>query len=183
MAQYLDIYRMPLICESALVDLLKAKNEKAFTYLYDHYAPAILGVIIRRVKCPSTAEEILQNVFLKIWVHIELYSPDKSSLYTWMHTVARNETIDHLRSKEAKNKRHTTLVGESEISGPFIEQTSIRRDIQKSLSRLGHSERIIVELFFIGFTCKEIAALNRMPEGSVKTKMRYAYKKLKVMLS
>lgn len=174
---------MPPICESALIDQLKSKNEKAFNYLYDNYAPALLGVIIRRVKCQSASEEILQNVFLKIWLHIELYSPEKSSLYTWMHTVARNEAIDHLRSKEVKNNRLTSFIGEMELNGSSTEQSLVRRDLEKSLSQLAHNERVIIELFYIGFTCKEIAALRQMPEGSVKTKMRYAYRKLRVMLS
>ncbi len=174
---------MPSIRESALIDQLKLKNEKAFSYLYDSYAPAILGVIITRVNCQSAAEEILQNVFLKIWLHIELYSPEKSSLYTWIHTIACNESIDYIRSKEAKNKRLTSCIGEMELNGSFIEQNSLCRDLQKSFSKLAHNERVIIELFYIGFTCKEIAALRQMPEGSVKTKMRHAYRKLKVILS
>jgi RNA polymerase sigma factor (sigma-70 family) len=174
---------MPPISEPALIEQLKSKNVRALNYLYNNYAPALLGVILRRVKCQSASEEILQNVFLKIWLHIELYSPEKSGLYTWMHTVARNEAIDYVRSKEAKNKRLTSFIGEMETNGSFIEQSSIRSDFQKSLSMLAHSERVIIELFYIGFSCKEIAALRQMPEGSVKTKMRYAYRKLKVMLS
>jgi RNA polymerase sigma factor (sigma-70 family) len=174
---------MPPLSESELIAQLQSKNEKAFSYLYDAYAPALFGLVKRRVKYIPASEEILQNVFLKIWLHIDLYSPEKSSLYTWMFSIARNETIDYIRSKEAKNKSLTSFVGEIEIKKSFIEHISDRHDLQKSLSMLAHNERVIIELYYMGFTCREIGELRGMPEGSVKTKMRGAYKKLRATLA
>ena len=70
--------------ESALTQQLQLRNEKAFSQLYDSYSPALFSEVKRIVKCQLTAEEILQNVFLKIWLNIEKYSREKSSLFTWM---------------------------------------------------------------------------------------------------
>jgi len=170
--------------ESALIQQLQLRNEKALSELYKLYSPALFGLIKRIVKCQLTSEEMLQNVFLKIWLNIERYSSEKGSLYTWMLSIARNEAIDYLRSKEVKKSFLTSLIGETDLKGLTSTELRMRRyDIVKSFSCLEQKERIIIELFNTGFTCKEIGLMIRIPEGSVKTKMRATYKKLRVLLA
>lgn len=170
--------------ESALIQQLQLRNEKALRQLYDLYSPALFGLIKRIVKCQLTAEEMLQNVFLKIWLNIERYSSEKGSLYTWMLSIARNEAIDYLRSKEVKKKELTFLLTETELKkATGTDRRMVRYDIVKSFSCLQQKERIIIELSNTGFTCKEIGLMLCIPEGSVKTKMRATYKKLRVMLA
>lgn len=170
--------------ESALTQQLQLKNEKAFSQLYDSYSPALFSEVKRIVKCQLTAEEILQNVFLKIWLNIDKYSREKSSLYTWMISIARHEAIDYLRSKEVKKRGLTSPLEENVLKGlTSAESRMDRYDILKSLSCLDQKERIIIQLFNIGFTCKEIGQMICLPEGSVKTKMRATYKKLRIILS
>ena len=170
--------------ETALIRQLQLRNEKALSQLYDLYSPALFSLIKRIVKCQLTAEEMLQNVFLKIWLNIERYSSEKGSLYTWMLSIARNEAIDYLRSKEVKKKGLTFLLTETELKkATGTERRMVRYDIVKSFSCLQQKERIIIELSNTGFTCKEIGLMLCIPEGSVKTKMRATYKKLRVMLA
>ncbi|MBC7868179.1 MAG: sigma-70 family RNA polymerase sigma factor [Gloeobacteraceae cyanobacterium ES-bin-316] len=172
------------ISEADLIYQLRLKNERAYNYLYDAYSQALFGSIKRMVRCRLASEEILQNVFLKVWLHIDMYSTEKSSLYTWMLSIARNEAIDYLRSKQAKNTGLTSSIIKTGIKmDALIERRLERLDLLKSLSLLPHKERVIIELFIIGFTCREIGQLLKLPEGTVKTKMRGSYRKLRAILS
>ena len=141
-----DVFVKKLSCsESALIQKPQLKNQKAFSYLYDAYSAALFGSIKRMVKCQLTAEEMLQNAFLKTWLTIEKYSSEKSSLYTWMQSIARHEAIDYLRSKEEKKRGLTSLLVETELKGLTSTELQMRRyDIFKSFSLLQHKERIII---------------------------------------
>ena len=166
-----------------LIRQLQLRNDEAFAYLYHAYSPALFGSIKRMVKCLSTAEDLLQNVFVKIWLQIHSYSSEKGSLFTWMLSIARHEVLDYLRSKQAKKLVLTSLIHESETgSSIFIERELIRLDILKSLTFLPYKERVIIDLYKKGFTCREISQLLCLPEGTVKTKMRMSYRMLRQIL-
>lgn len=85
-----------------LVLQIVLKNSNAFSYLYDTYSPALFGYIKRKVKCSRHAEEILHDVFIKIWNSTDTYCSSKTSYFTWMMAIAKTETNDYLRNKEAK---------------------------------------------------------------------------------
>ncbi len=93
--------------EFELVEALKSHDEQAFVFLYDHYSKALFTVIHAIVESKDTAEDILQEVFVKIWQHIVSYDASKGRLYTWMINIARNKAIDSIRSKETTNKNKT----------------------------------------------------------------------------
>lgn len=170
--------------ESTLIYQLQLRNERAFNFLYDSYSAALFGLIKRMIKCELTSEEILQNVFLKSWLNIEKYSSEKGSLFTWMYSITRHEIIDYLRSKEVKKRGLTVFVTEIESKETSCTYRHINSfDLLRSLSLLDPKERIIIELFSSGFTCKEIGQMVCQPEGSVKTKMRSIYKTLRSLLA
>src|SRR4051812_14493882 len=85
--------------------LLKQRDETAFAYLYDNYAGALNGVISRMVDDEQTAEDILQEAFVKIWNNFSQYDNTKGRLFTWMVNLTRNLTIDMLRSKGYKKQQ------------------------------------------------------------------------------
>ncbi|MEJ0031718.1 MAG: sigma-70 family RNA polymerase sigma factor [Bacteroidota bacterium] len=74
-------------------------------YLYDHYSAALYGVISRIIINEDVAEEVLQDVFLRIWDRIDNYDASKGRLFTWMLNIARNLAIDKTRSKEISKDR------------------------------------------------------------------------------
>ena len=88
--------------EEELVALLKRKDAHAYSLLYDNYSAALFGVITRVVAAEEIAEDILQDVFVKIWKNIENYDASKGRLFTWMLNIARNAAIDYSRSKQFK---------------------------------------------------------------------------------
>ncbi|MDD2987062.1 sigma-70 family RNA polymerase sigma factor, partial [Flavobacterium sp.] len=80
--------------QEELLPLIYKKDDNAFTILYDMYAKSLFGVINTLLKNQEEAEDVLQEVFIKIWKNLESYSESKGRLYTWMLNIARNTAID-----------------------------------------------------------------------------------------
>src|SRR5581483_10388206 len=90
--------------EQELVLALKKKNNQAFAFLYDNYAGALYSIIKQIITDNSElANDVLQEVFINIWRKIETYDHTKGRLFTWMLNIARNASIDMLRSKSYQN--------------------------------------------------------------------------------
>lgn len=86
-----------------LLVLIYQKDEKAFTHLYDMYSKSLFAVINTLVKNREEAEDVLQEVFVKIWKNIDSYHESKGRFYTWILNIARNTSIDKLRSINVRN--------------------------------------------------------------------------------
>ncbi len=100
--------------ESELIQGLKAKDQKVFSYLYDRYSPALYGVALKVLNDESNASDCLQEVFMKIWRNIDRYDESKGRLFTWMLNITRNTAIDTLRSKAHKmDQKHVCRINET----------------------------------------------------------------------
>jgi RNA polymerase sigma-70 factor (ECF subfamily) len=91
--------------QEELIPLLLKREERAFTIMYDMYSKSLFSVISNLLKETEDAEDVLQEVFVKIWKNIETYNDSKGRLYTWMLNIARNTAIDKLRSKGYNNSQ------------------------------------------------------------------------------
>lgn len=91
--------------EPELVALLKQKDAVAFEYLYDNYSGALYSVILSMLTDRELSNDILQEVFIKIWRQIQSYDETKGRLFTWMINLTRNASIDALRSKSYRNNK------------------------------------------------------------------------------
>ena len=174
------------ISEASLVTLLKKKDRGAFDYLYDQYAGALLGVIGRIITRETIAEELLQDVFLKIWDRIETYDASKGKLFTWMLNIARNHAIDKIRSKEFSKAKKTCDI-ENYVDridrGESVEQSVEAIGLHELLNALPDDQRFIIDLHYLkGYTQSEISEEFNLPLGTVKTRMRLAMKELRNLL-
>lgn len=171
--------------ESELVTGLKARNEKFFGYLYDHYSPALYGIALKVLNDESIAGDVLQEIFLKIWRGIERYDTDKGRLFTWMVNIARNTAIDTLRSKAHKMGQK---VAELSANINSSDQLAIHPSVDhlglvKVLEQLSREQRVIIDLaYYKGCTQEEIAKILDIPLGTVKTRMRNAIIQLRNIL-
>ena len=164
---------------AALTTALQAKNRAAFTYLYDHYSAALYGVIRKIIAEETTASDILQDVFAKIWLKIDSYQPDKGSLYTWMLNVARNTAIDHLR----KIERRVIIQSDEEVVYKEVATHQPNTDgigLRQIIDKLRPDLKEMIDLhYFAGMTHQEISDQKQMPLGTVKTKIRSDMHQLK----
>ena len=162
--------------EAELVELLKQHDNRAFHYLYEHYCAALYGIVLPIVNDAETANDVLQEVFLNIWRKIESYDPLKGRLFTWMLNIARNAAIDMLRSSSFKNARKNQPLAETvNWSAGSQTQNVDNIGLRKVLDKLKDEQRTLVELaYFKGYTHEEIAVLEGIPLGTVKTRIRSA---------
>ena len=111
--------------EQELIIALKAGNEQAFSYLYDHYSGSLYSIILQIVKIPETANDVLQEVFINIWRKIASYDPVKGRLFTWMLNISRNASIDMLRSKSYQNNQKNQEITDNVYGNDQVNQTPI----------------------------------------------------------
>jgi RNA polymerase sigma factor (sigma-70 family) len=174
------------IPEPDLIKGLKARNPASLDYLYDHYSAAMYGIITRVVRTEDVAEEVLQDVFLKIWDKIDAYDASKGKLFTWMLNIARNQAIDKMRSKEISKGKKTddidNLVGKIDKT-EYREQHVEAIGLSELLTRLPDEQRFIIEkLYLEGYTQSEVSKEFDIPLGTVKTRTRMAMIELRMIL-
>lgn len=167
--------------EQELITALKARDDQAFSYLYDHYSGSLYSIILQIVKRPEAANDVLQEVFINIWRKIESYDPVKGRLFTWMLNISRNSSIDMLRSKNYQNSQKNQEITDTVYGNGLVTQTNIDHiGISKFLGKLRPEHRVLIELaYFQGYTHDEIAEIEEIPLGTVKTRIRNALLQLR----
>jgi RNA polymerase sigma factor (sigma-70 family) len=172
--------------ESELVSLLKNKDQQAFSYLYDNYAGALYGIIMKIIGKEETAKDVLQDVFVKIWKNIDHYDDSKGRLYTWMLNIARNSAIDVLRSAKFNHEKKISDIDNNVHIDSSLLSTSIKTDhfgLKKIVDGLKDEYRQIINLaYFNGYTQEEVAQELNIPVGTVKTRSRSALLQLKNLM-
>ncbi len=175
------------IQEPELIDLLRRKNPSALEYIYDHYSAALYGVVLRIVRQEAVAEEILQDVFLRVWDKIGSYDPSKGRLFTWMLNIARNLAIDRTRSREMSKSRKTDDLENFVDKIDDLGSTSLAVDsigLTDVLGRLPDDQRFVVDYLYLrGYTQSELAEESGIPLGTIKTRMRLAITALRQILN
>ena len=174
------------IPEEQLVQLLKNKDREAFTVLYDNYCNALYGVIFRIVNDEPLAQDILQEVFVKIWKNMEHYDASKGRLFTWLINVTRNTAIDKYRSQEFRQQSKNQKMEDS------VHQVEMASSVNTKVDHIGLKEQIaqlkpeyiqlIDLLYFKGYTHEEVAKEFNIPLGTVKTRIRSAIIQLRQKL-
>lgn|SRR5581483_3678484 len=173
--------------EQELVLALKKKNNQAFAFLYDNYAGALYSIIKQIIIDNSElANDVLQEVFINIWRKIDTYDHSKGRLFTWMLNIARNASIDTLRSRSYQNSQKNQELPDNvykDIASQAIQPNVDNIGLKKVLETLRPEHRILVEMaYFKGFTHEEIAEMTAIPLGTVKTRIRNALLQLREYL-
>lgn len=164
--------------------LLQQRNNKAFGYLYDHYSAALYGIINSIVTNREIANDVLQNVFVNIWRKIDSYDSEKGRLFTWMLNIARNASIDEIRSKGFRDSQKNQSIDDNvNVTGGAVIPVTEDVGLRKILSKLKEEWRVLIDLsYFQGFTHEEIAKVLNLPLGTVKTRIRSAINHLRTVI-
>lgn len=165
--------------ESELSELLAKQDLPAYNYLYDHYSAALYGTLLKLVKKEEVAQDLLQDVFVKIWKNAGQYDAGKGRLFTWLINVARNTGLDYLRA------RHHELVELSTAEHVMEDSQNVFRgfaghDVKELICRLKDEYKTVIEMvYWQGYTHEETAVRLKLPLGTVKTRVRKALLKLR----
>jgi RNA polymerase sigma-70 factor (ECF subfamily) len=167
---------------SRLMERVRARDADAFESLYDRYHALVYGLALRVLADPSSAEDVTQNVFLKIWTAPDAFR--SGNLEGWLARVARNRAIDVLRSKKLRSESE---LSESIPADSTLEQTAMERldgeRARAAMGRLPDEQRSLLELGFFGdMTHDAIARQTGLPLGTVKTRIRSGLRRLRELL-
>ncbi|MDI1255848.1 MAG: sigma-70 family RNA polymerase sigma factor [Flavobacterium sp.] len=172
--------------QEELLPLVLKKDDKAFTILYDMYSKNLYGIIYNLIKDREESEDVLQEVFVKIWKNIETYNEGKGRFFTWILNIARNTAIDKLRSKGFNNSQKNLsadnfvhLLDDSNKLNNKIDTIGIQEFVKKLKPKC---IRILDLLFFKGYTQQEASDELEMPLGTVKTQNRNCISDLRNLL-
>lgn len=167
-----------------IVALLQEGSKEGYEALYHQYGKTLYGVIHRMLMGnDEEAKDVLQDCMVKIWKNISQYQDDKGKFYTWILNIARNQSIDYLRSKnhqnQLKNQSIEDYVNSSEMQLKSYVQTD-KIGLSNLLEVLKKDQRDIVDLvYFRGYTQEETAKKLSIPSGTVKTRLRAAMVQLR----
>lgn len=169
--------------EPELVALLRQRSPVAFEYLYLHYSGALLSVICTMVQEPQAAEDVLQEVFIRIFRKTALYNAEKSRLYTWMAQIARNIAIDWSR----KTGRQPAAINPKQPEDVSVVTAGIdidSSDLWQWVNKLEKPEREVVILSYLwGHTQESISEQLQVPLGTVKSRTKSGLNKLRQLMS
>lgn len=170
-----------------MADLLKrianTADEAAFRELYQAYGPRVKAYMMRRGTDPATAEDLAQETLLTVWRRAALYAAEKGSVTTWVFTIARNLRIDRLRREVAWQELPQEFEEQaSDTPAPDEAYAGQQSDdaVRGALDALPVEQREVVVLAYMeGLSHSEISARLGIPVGTVKSRMRIAYQKVR----
>jgi RNA polymerase sigma-70 factor (ECF subfamily) len=177
--------------DDELVERLHGRDLSAFEALYDRYGDLVYSVSLRVVGDPYVAEDVTQDVFLRVWRRPELFDLRRGKFVTWLLSVTRNRSIDQRRS-QARRLRHESLPSTDEEeavipSGDDRDDPALatvladeRAAVRQALEVLPPEQKLAIQLaYFGGFTQQEIANKLGQPLGTVKTRIRLGMQKMR----
>ena len=161
-------------------------DRDAFAELFDRLAPRLKSFMMRKGASIELAEDMVQDTMIAVWTKAGLYQPDKGSVVAWIYTIARNLRIDRFRRDSG-----VSFVDYEDFDGPSGEvaaddQLAARqegRHVAQALASIPEEQKQILILSFVeDVPQSEIALRLNLPLGTVKSRMRLAYGRLRKTL-
>lgn len=180
--------------DAALRRRLIARDELALAELIELATPWLLGVAERVLHDPDEAEEVVSDALLTAWNRIELLAEDDAMLMPWLLRITRNRAIDRLRRRASWRRRATHALAFGALPDPAVAPVEpneaahpgwhVHESVHGALRDLPPDQRTAVELaYFGGLTHSEVAGRLGIPIGTVKTRLRLAFDKLRGTLA
>lgn len=166
--------------EKQIISLLKDSDKKAISLLYENYADSLFGVIKKVISDDDTAQDVLQETFVKVWRYSKKYDPSKAKLFTWLYRIAYNTAIDKIRSQKKKKDNEVQMETSSvyKVTSNALNQDVL--DIKKHLGSLDEKYQIVINaLFFEGMTQQEASDELEIPLGTIKSRLKIGLRELK----
>jgi RNA polymerase sigma-70 factor (ECF subfamily) len=171
--------------EEDLIGRLLARDETAMALFYRCYSKLLYPSILRIVRSPPAAEDVLQDAMVKIWTSFASYDPGRGRLFTWALRICHNAAIDHVRDRRVRFAQQTRPLDDHQAllrAAPttFQPEHVGVRELAQGLRP--EYRRIIDLLYFEGLTQLEAAEELQLPLGTVKTHSRQAIRELVALL-
>jgi len=180
--------------ESSLRRRLRARDEQALVELIDAASPWLLGLTQGMLRDPDEAEEVVLEVFQVAWERVGSLGDEDEALLPWLFRIARNRAIDRLRRRSRLRLKHARAgafgaIAPADAGATGFDESArpgwhVHESVHAALAALPDEQRQAVQLaYFQGLTHAEIARQLGIPMGTVKTRLRLAFDKLRVALA
>lgn len=167
----------------ALMARVGERDRLAFQQIFTHFGPRVKSLMIRSGADPALAEDIVQDVFVAVWRKAGQYVPERGAVGTWIFTIARNTRIDRLRRHSSRPYEDITaieLVDDNADVEQEVDAAQRAQLVAGALAELPDDQREVIELAYLqDLPHSEIASRLSVPLGTVKSRMRLAYARLK----
>jgi RNA polymerase sigma-70 factor (ECF subfamily) len=163
------------------------RSDEAFRALFEEFGPRVRNFMLRQGVDPELADDLAQETLITVWRKAGLYSADKGSTSTWIYTIARNLRTDHIRRQrvwqELTEQHAASLPSNDTPADDVVAEQQRQARVQAVLKSLPPEQVDVVTLAFMeGLPHPEIAARLSLPLGTVKSRIRLAYQKLRASL-
>lgn len=160
-----------------LVAEIAAGSEAALAEAFRRHASVVANLARRILRDPTLAEEVVQEVFLKLWKAPDRFDSDRGSLRSFLLTHTHGRSIDLIRSESSRRTREEREAWLTAEAGPSIDeevwQLALAERVRIALTSIPDTEKQVIELaYFGGFTYREVATRLGLPEGTVKSRIR-----------
>ena len=172
------------VSDSALALAIARYDQSALAEAYRRHAGAVFGLARRLLIEPALAEEIVQEIFLRLWNDPTRFDPERGTMRSYLLTQTHGRSVDMLRADTSRRAREERDVRRTAESGYDIEHEVLDMatsdHVRRSLDALPTDEREAIELaYFGGYTYREVATRLDQPEGTVKSRIRSGLKRLR----
>jgi RNA polymerase sigma-70 factor, ECF subfamily len=169
-----------------LQSVAKNLDREAFAGLFDAFAPRLKSFMIRKGASPELAEDLVQETMISVWRKAGLYDPTKGSVLTWVFTIARNLRIDRIRKESSMPLAE---LGDYDApsddlgSDDVLSRKQESQQVARALAEIPIEQKQVIMLAFVDdISQSEIAERLNLPLGTVKSRMRLAYARLRKSL-
>ena len=171
----------------ALMGRIAASQDRAaFEELFAYFAPRVKAVMLKSGADSGLAEDLVQDVMMTVWRKVALYAPERGSVSAWVFTIARNARIDRMRrgaSRTYEDVHELEIAADSPTAEDEALSNQQAEQVSEALDKLPDEQRRIIELAYINdMPQSQIAETLALPLGTVKSRMRLAYEKMRVSL-
>lgn len=175
------------LSDAQLVVGIARFSDDALAETYRRHGGAVFGLARRVCGDPAEAQDVVQDVFVRLWNHPDRFDPDRGSLRTFLLAQAHGRAVDLVRSRAARQRREARQARATANAGYDLEREvwdlAVADQVARAVGTLPDEERRAIELaYFGGNTYREVAVLLAQPEGTVKSRIRSGLRRMKATL-